>query len=83
MCQRVHYTKIGDAGGVPLQRCEPSQCGSAHYTKIGDAGVRRRGLWTSLGRPTLRDRRDDAKFNVAEIGAVNMGEIGAVRKRSR
>ena len=41
--------------------------------------------------PTLRDRRDDeqrgspydAKFNVAEIGAVNMGEIGAVRKRSR
>ena len=42
-------------------------------------------------RPTLRDRRDDeqrgspydAKFNVAEIGAVNMGEIGAVRKRSR
>ncbi len=41
--------------------------------------------------PTLRDRRDDeqrgstydAKCNVAEIGAVNMGEIGAVRKRSR
>ena len=25
----------------------------------------------------------DAKFNVAEIGAVNMDEIGAVRKRSR
>ena len=24
----------------------------------------------------------DAKFNVAEIGAVNMGEIGAVRKKS-
>ena len=24
----------------------------------------------------------DAKFNVAEIGAVNLGEIGAVRKRS-
>ena len=23
----------------------------------------------------------DAKCNVAEIGAVNMGEIGAVRKR--
>ena len=66
---------------------------AAHYTKIGDAGVRRRGLWNSLGslRPSLRDRRDDeqrgspydAKFNVAEIGAVNMGEIGAVRKRSR
>ena len=41
--------------------------------------------------PTLRDRRDDeqrgspndAKCNVAEIVAVNMGEIGAVRKRSR
>ena len=41
--------------------------------------------------PTLTDRRDDeqrgspydAKCNVAEIGAVNMGEIGAVRKRSR
>ena len=25
----------------------------------------------------------DAEFNVAEIGAVTMGEIGAVRKRSR
>ena len=42
-------------------------------------------------QPTLRDRRDDeqrgspydAKCNVAEIGAVNMGEIGAVRKRRR
>ena len=42
-------------------------------------------------RHTLRDRRDDeqrgspydAKCNVAEIDAVNMGEIGAVRKRSR
>ena len=50
----LHYTKIGDAGGVPLQRCEPpiyepSEFGSAHYTKIGGAGVRRRGLWTSLG----------------------------------
>ena len=41
--------------------------------------------------PTLRDRRDDeqrgspydAKCNVEEIGVVNMGEIGAVRKRSR
>ena len=60
--------------------------GSTLYTKIGDACVRRRGLWN-----TLRDRRDDeqrgspydATFNVAEIGAVNMGEIGAVRKRSR
>ena len=70
-------------------RCEPSEFGSAHYTKIGDAGVRRRGLWTSLGSDP--DRRDDeqrespydSKFNVAEIGAVNMGEIGVVRKRSR
>ena len=42
-------------------------------------------------RPALTDRRHDeqrgspydAKCNVAEIGAVNMGEIGAVRKRSR
>ena len=25
----------------------------------------------------------DAKFNAAEIGAVNMDDIGAVRKRSR
>ena len=33
--------------------------------------------------PTLRDRRDDEQSNVAEIGVVNMGEIGAVRKRSR
>ncbi len=38
-----------------------------------------------------RSMRDDeqrespyvAKFNMAEIGAVNMGKIGAVRKRSR
>ena len=40
----LHFTKIGDAGGVPLQPGEPSEFGSAHYTKIGDAGVRRRGL---------------------------------------
>ena len=41
--------------------------------------------------PRLRDRRDDeqrvspydTKCNVVEIGVVNMGEIGAVRKRSR
>ncbi len=41
----------------------------------------------------MRDRRDDehrgggsaydAKVNVAEIGALNIGEIEAVRKRSR
>ena len=49
---------------------------------------RHRGLGP---RPTVTDRRQDeqrgspydAKCNVAEIGAVNMGEIGAVRKRSR
>ena len=45
----LHYNKIGDTGGVSLQRYEPSEFGSAHYTKIGDAGVRHRGLWTSLG----------------------------------
>ena len=60
---------------------------------------RRRGLWTSLAllvgsgpRTLAGPRREigetmnnpyDAKCNVAEIGAVNMGEIGAVRKRSR
>ena len=26
---------------------------------------------------------EDAKFNMAEIGAANMDDIGAVRKRSR
>ena len=30
-----------------------------------------------------RGSPNDAKCNVAEIGAVNMGEIGAVRKRNR
>ena len=30
-----------------------------------------------------RESPYDAKCNVAEIGVVNMGEIGAVRKRSR
>ena len=41
-------------------------------------------------RDVFAKRRDDeqrgspynAKFNLAEIGAVNMGDIGAVRKRS-
>ena len=79
-----HITaKIGDTG-VPRQ--------AAHYitAKIGDAGVPRQAahyITTSSGpRPTFRDRRHDeqrgspydAKCNVAEIGAVNMGEIGAV-----
>ncbi len=53
---------------------------------------RRRGLWTSLalvkwvaahGDDEQRGSPYDAKCNVAEIGVVNMGEIGAVRKRSR
>ena len=60
---------------------EPSEFGSAQ-----NRGRRCSPSWTldQPGyRPTLGDRRDDAKFNVAEIGAVNMGEIGAVRKRSR
>ena len=69
-----------------------------NYTKIGDAGFPRHGSFTpstspSWTRPATHvvDRRHDeqrgspydAKCNVAEIGAVNMGEIGAVRKRSR
>ena len=78
-----HITaKIGDAGCIRLHVCSTLQS-------------RRRGLWTSLallvGSGPLRDRRNDeqrgspydTKCNVAEIGAVNMGEIGAVRKRSR
>ena len=79
----LHYTKIGDAGCIRLHVNQPLQ-------------RRCRGLWTSLallvGRgPRTLDRRDDeqrgspydAKCNVAEIGVINMGEIGAVRKRSR
>ena len=39
----------------------------------------------SLGQLALASKRtaSDAKFKVAEIGAVNMDDIGAVRKRSR
>ena len=67
-----------------------------HGTFVQPLQRRRRGLWTSLAllkwvAAKLRDRRDDeqmgspydANFNVAQIGAVNMGEIGAVRKRCR
>ena len=51
VCQRVHYIilKYGTQVVFHCSRCEPSEFESAHYTKIGDAGVRRRGLWTSLG----------------------------------
>ena len=80
----AHYitAKIGDAG-VPRQ--------AAHYitAKMGDAGVPRHV--NSGPRPTFRDRRHDeqrgspydTKCNLAEIGAANMGDIGAVRKRIR
>ena len=67
-----------------------------HGTFVQPLQRRRRGLLTNLAllkwvAPTLTDRRDDeqrgfpydAKCNVAEIGAVNMGEIAAVRKRCR
>ena len=81
----LHYTKIGDAG-VPRHVCStPSTSPSWTLDQPGTVKV------GSGPRPTLPDRRDDeqrgspydAKCNVAEIGAVNMGEIGAVRKRSR
>ena len=82
----LHYTKIGDAG-VPRHVCStPSTSPSWTLDQPGTVKV------GSCPRPTLTDRRDDeqrgsvpydAKFNVAEIGAVNMGEIGAFRKRSR
>ena len=76
----AHYitAKIGDAG-VPWHVCStppPSWTLDQPGTvKVGSGPP-----------PTLRDRQHDehdAKCNVAEIGAVNMGEIGAVRKRSR
>ena len=78
----LHYTKIGDAG-VPRHVCSTSPSWTLDQPGTVKVG--------SGPRPTLRDRRDDeqrgspydAKCNVAEIGAVNMGEIGAVRKRSR
>ena len=67
-----------------------------HGTFVQPRQRRRRGLWTSLAllkwvAAHMTDRRDDeqerstydAKFNVAEIGAVNMGDIAAVRKRCR
>ena len=50
----LHYTKIGDAGGVPLQRCEPSEFGSAHYTK--NAAAKKRAL-TTVARALKRHAR--------------------------
>ena len=85
-----HYTaKIGDAGCIRLHVCStPSKSPSWTLDQPGTVSGQR-AAYTS--GPTLRDRRDDeqrgspydAKCNVAEIGSVNMGEIGAVRKRSR
>ena len=86
MCQRkrlITNTKIGDAG-VPRHVCStPSTSPSWTLDQPGTVKV--------CSEPTLTDRRDDeqrgspydAKFHVAEIGAVNMGEIAAVRKRCR
>ena len=79
-----HITaKIGDAGCIRLHVCSksPSWTLDQPGTVSGERAAYASG-------PTLRDRRDDeqrgspydAKLNVAEIGAVNMGEIGAVRK---
>ena len=85
----LHYTKIGDAGCIRLHVCStPSK--SPSWTLDQPGTVSGQGAAYASG-PTLRDRRDDeqrgcpydAKCNVAEIGVVNMGEIGAVRKRSR
>ena len=77
-CGSAHYTKIGDAG-VRRHVCStPSTSPSWTLDQPGTVKV---------GSEMLRDRRDDeqrdAKCNVAEIGAVNMGEIGAVRICSR
>ena len=81
--------KIGDAGCIRLHVCStPSKSPSWTLDQPGTVSVQRAAYASG---PTLSDRRDDeqrvspydAKCNVAEIGAVNMGEIGAVRKRSR
>ena len=82
----LHYTKIGVAGCIRLHVCSTSPS----WTLDQPGTVSGQGAAYASG-PRLRDRRDDeqrespydAKCNVAEIGVVNMGEIGAVRKRSR
>ena len=84
----LHYTKIGDAGCIRLHVCSTPST-SPSWTLDQPGTVSGQGAAYASG-PTLRDRRDDeqrvspydAKCNVAEIGVVNMGEIGAVRKRS-
>ena len=82
-----HITaKIGDAGCIRLHVCStPSKSPSRTLDQPGTVSGQRAA---GASGPTLRDMRDDeqnydAKCNVAVIGAVNMGEIGAVRKRSR
>ena len=84
----LHYTKIGDAGCIRLHVCStPSKSPLWTLDQPGTVSGQRAAYASG---PTLRDRRGDeqrgspydAKCNVAEIGAVNMGEIGAVRKRS-
>ena len=85
----LHYTKIGDAGCIRLHACSTPST-SPSWTLDQTGTVSGQGAAYASG-PRLRDRRDDeqrespydAKCNVAEIGVVNMGEIGAVRKRSR
>ena len=92
----LHYTKIGDAGCIRLHVCStpstsPSWTLDQPGTVSGQGAAYASGPTLRDSGPTLRDRRDDeqrgspydAKCNVAEIGVVNMGEIGAVRKRSR
>ena len=85
----ITTAKIGDAGCIRLHVCStPSKSPSWTLDQPGTVSGQRAAYASG---PTLRDRRDDeqrgspydAKCNVAEIGAVNMGEIGAVRKRSR
>ena len=85
----TYYTKIGDAGCIRLHVCStPSKSPSWTLDQPGTASGQRAAYASG---PTLIDRRDDeqrgfpydAKCNVAEIGAVNMGEIGADIKRSR
>ena len=77
MCQRkrlINYTKIGDAV-VPWH----GSFNPFNVAVVDSARDPRRGDMMNKGGGSPYD----AKCNVAEIGAVNMGEIGAVRKRSR
>ena len=62
------------------RRCSPSWTLDRLGTVTVGSGPRREigETMNKVGRSPY-----DAKFNVAEIGAVNMDDIGAVRKRSR